>query len=153
MRDRITATEAFEKVFTSAKESAAFAKANRVRVYQKHDNGQSEAQLEIRQGDLLVYPCEPFTDEEVQKWAVTNDMQLAVGTTKGARHVMEDASKVTVYNTPEAISNPLVGPRLRVKERTIMDHPTHNLISLAPGDYYIRYQRDLEQERLARVAD
>ncbi len=144
--------EVFEIVSDSAKVAAMAAKSDRVRVVEKHVVSSTEV-FEIRQGDVMLYMCEPFSDDELDSWERTTDMQLAPGSSKGSRHIMEDPSKVEIYITPRSRVEPLVGPRLRVLERTLLTHPDHNLVSLPAGDYYIRFQRDLEREEIERLAD
>jgi len=147
-----TSEEVFEIVADSAKVAAMSAKADRVRVVEKHVVSDTEV-YEIRQGDVMLYMCEPFSDDELDSWERTSDMQLAPGHSKGSRHVMEDPSKVEIYTTIQSRTEALVGPRLRVLERTLLTHPDHNLVSLPPGDYYVRFQRDLEREEIERLAD
>lgn len=102
----------------------------------------------FRQGDVYVE----------KRGGVTGDMtvepkpnaQLAPGTTKGSRHVLDSLDGVTMYRV--ANPTPLDGPVIETTcERTIT-HPEHGDLILPPGVYAITYQRAYADE-LRRVAD
>ena len=77
-------------------------------------------------------------------------LQLAPGTTKGSRHVLDSPDGVSMYLIPNA--DALTGPVIETTcERTIT-HPEHGDVLLTPGVYGITYQRAYAEE-LRRVQD
>lgn len=102
--------------------------------------------LYIRQGDVLLTACEAPTNGQV-----TDERQLAPGTSKGSRHVAD--GDVTIY--ARTGTDPLVGPTLVVGEGgCTITHPEHRHYILPAGTAWsVTYERDLAAEERARVAD
>ncbi len=102
----------------------------------------------FRQGDIYV---ELLADVPAEAIRDTNPTaQLAPGTTRGSRHILDALDGVTMYRLENATV--LEGPVLAVScERTIT-HPEHGDLILPPGVYGITYQRQFATE-LRRVAD
>lgn len=102
----------------------------------------------FRQGDLYIERLEviPANCKEDKN----APLQLAPGTTKGSRHILDGRDGVTIYqlNTPTALEGPLLRT---TKDRTVT-HPEHGNVVLPPGDYQVTYQRAYADE-LRRVAD
>ena len=100
---------------------------------------------EIRQGDVYLYrlPGEP------EHQAALETRQLAPGETAGSRHVV--AGEATLYARGSV--DRLDGPVVHVRERSVIEHPEHAHISIPPGWYEVRYQRDFSREGTYRVVD
>lgn len=130
-----TATEVFRTITKEAETNR-----NDPRFYRVHTIGH-----ELRQGDVYLYPVEsvPSGAKEIEQ------RQLAPGATKGSRHVVEGGVRVFANPSTDA----LAGPFVEVVERATLTHPEHAHISLAPGVYECRYQRDYAAEERRRVAD
>ena len=107
---------------------------------------------EVRQGDIYVHN---HTGElPLSKPKLVASYQLAVGSSKGSRHVAvaDEGGKLEVWDAPEG-SSALLGPVVRSDKRFTVEHPEHAHISLPSGCYQVTYQRDFEAEEIARVAD
>jgi hypothetical protein len=101
----------------------------------------------FRQGDLYITLLDGLPAKADQ---VEGEAQLAPGTTKGSRHVLDSLEGVTMYKIRDA--NVLQGPVFScVTERTV-EHPEHGNVILPPGTYGVTYQRAYAEE-LRRVAD
>lgn len=99
----------------------------------------------VRQGDILLTFCDP----KVDRGEVTEQRQLAPGNTQGSRHIVE--GDVTVHARR---GDALTGPLLIVgKGGCTVTHPEHRHYVLPEGAWAVTYERDLEQEFIARVAD
>lgn len=99
-----------------------------------------------RQGDIYLrrVPDNHRRGDEIQ------DRQLAPGTTKGSRHVVEAGEHVTLY-APQDSMDPLAGPVIVARERFRVTHPEHADFSLPSGTWEVGYQLDARTRR--RVAD
>ena len=97
------------------------------------------------QGDISIRRIEA-KDVSGEK---TTERQLAPGTSKGSRHIVEGNVTVLAPKTDD----PLRGPYLRASERFTVTHPEHGDVCLPKGDYAVTYQRDFAMEERARVAD
>lgn len=105
----------------------------------------------IRQGDVYLERIEK-RDMESYK-TVTQDRQLAPGTTKGSRHIVAASSNVTIYTT-ENVHSFLMGPQIEAKDRFVLEHPEHAHFSLPAGTYQARYQQEwTEKDEVRRVRD
>jgi hypothetical protein len=100
----------------------------------------------VRQGDLYIIRMDPSTFDKT-KYKVTQNRQLAPGSTKGSRHTVTDA--VTVYapvKEQEVLRQndgfTMLGPVVESKERFSVDHPEHAAMSCPAGTYQISYQID-----------
>ena len=88
---------------------------------------------EIRQGDVYLYRL----GRAPEHGPLIASRQLAPGTSKGSRHIME--GPVSLYENPDG--DDLGGPYVHVRSRTELTHPEHAHVSLPPGWYETRYQR------------
>jgi hypothetical protein len=77
-------------------------------------------------------------------------LQLAPGTTKGSRHILDSPDGVKIYTNKRA--DVLTGPVVSLTKERVATHPEHRSVELPPGDYAITFQRQFAQE-LRRVAD
>lgn len=105
---------------------------------------------EIRQGDIYLYPL----DQEPAHGESGADRQLAPGTTRGSRHIIEGEAEVYATEAEDVLAGPIV----HALERVTLTHPEHAHVSLPAGWYEVRYQRDFEVEaadavRIRRVFD
>ena len=95
---------------------------------------------EIRQGDVYLYAIEtPETDWQALGAHALDSLQLAPGTSPGARHIIEGDA---IAYAPMSGADVLTGPMLHARNRVMLTHPEHADISLPAGHYLVRYQRD-----------
>ena len=104
-----------------------------------------------RQGDIYIHPVQDTHPKGKQ----TSNMQLAVGESKGSRHVAEGDVKVYLGTTiPEGTDRTtFLGPVIEVgKNGATITHPEHAHVQIMdPGCYQITHQRDAIS--LERVKD
>lgn len=135
-----TITEAIQQVRESGKRAASH----------EHHTEIIEAVCAIgshvRQGDIVLTMVGPSTEAG----ALITERQLAPGNTQGSRHVAE--GDVDIY---ARAGDALTGPLLRVGEgKCRITHPEHRHYTLPPNTAWaVTYERDLEAEHIARVAD
>lgn len=139
-------TEAL-KVFEQVQQAAKANEAN-LRFIKSIDIGQG-----IRQGDVSLYRRADLSKSEREKlkpWQ--GGFQLAIGSTRGSRHILEEKSSA-ILHAPMARGEiaELSGPIVEAPERFTVTHPDHAHFSLPSGTYETRYHRDLATER--RVQD
>ena len=99
----------------------------------------------IRQGDVYVKRIESFNKEG---YKLTQNRQLAPGSTMGSRHTVSDA--VNVYEKPDqSAAKPknefgfsVAGPVIEADTRFTISHPEHASFSLPAGCYEVSYQVD-----------
>lgn len=104
----------------------------------------------IRQGDVYLECIEKQSKEYTE---VTQDRQLAPGTTKGSRHIIKANPGVTIYTSKQSRGF-LMGPQIVAKDRFILEHPEHAHFSLPAGTYQARYQQEwTEKDEVRRVRD
>jgi len=94
----------------------------------------------VRQGDITIHRVA----DDHKRGLPTKNKQLAIGDSRGARHILQGPSKIYSGSTlPPAttdIRTP-IGPLLVVEKCEEIDHPTHaNIIIKQPGTYQITYQ-------------
>lgn len=115
----------------------------------------------VRQGDVYLIKVSSKADmyavlksdfRQSEKGAVTQNMQLAPGTTKGSRHILASNPGLTVY-APAKNADPLEGPFIEATEDFELTHPEHANFLFGPGQYACIYQRDYAAEERRRVAD
>jgi hypothetical protein len=115
----------------------------------------------VRQGDLHI-TC---LDGEPKGGIPAGTRQLAPGTTRGSRHVVEgecdvlrvpDAAAVAALRrvVPGADERQFVGPIIRARGPVTITHPQHGDRRL-PGDacYLVTYQRSWLEEQARRQLD
>jgi hypothetical protein len=102
----------------------------------------------VRQGDIYIHRVHddhPCGD-------VTENRQLAFGTTRGSRHILEGDAEVYLGMTaPEWAKRALLGPMFKLFRRGTVTHPEHAHISLPAGTYQVTHQMDART--LQRVRD
>ena len=103
----------------------------------------------VRQGDIYLHRVAA----EHPRGEATQNRQLAIGTTRGSRHVAEAPAEVYVGTTrPEYCDErTLLGPVVVSRERIVVTHPEHAHYSLPAGTYQVTHQTDART--LARVQD
>ena len=115
-----------------------------IRVIDKIEIGQV-----IRQGDIYIHAVKA----DHPHGRATKERQLAIGTSKGSRHILESVSANVFEGTkqPEWCTNALLGPYIALKERAFIGHPEHANVSIPAGNYQITHQMDART--LQRVKD
>ena len=94
-----------------------------------------------RQGDVYVTRLDSVPAKTA---AVKLQLQLAPGTTKGSRHVLDSGEGVTAYCYKN--SSVLQGPILDIAQERTITHPEHGDLCLPPGIYGITYARAFSDE-------
>jgi hypothetical protein len=81
------------------------------------------------------------------------DIQIAVGNTTGARHIIKGGRGVRVYASKTI--HPLMGPMIEVDKGCTarLEHPEHAHWDLDEGLYQVSYPRDYQQADIARQQD
>lgn len=102
----------------------------------------------FRQGDIYIelLAAVPSSARPMSR----PDAQLAPGTTRGSRHILDSLDGVEMFSDPGA--DALTGPIIRTSRERTVTHPEHGDVILPPGCYGITYQRQHADE-LRRVAD
>jgi len=102
----------------------------------------------FRQGDIYIWKRDsiPSTAKRAKK----QDAQLAPGTTKGSRHILDSLRGVEVFQVDS--SDPLQGPFLQTDRERVVTHPEHGNVLLPSGCYEITYQLAYAEER-RRIED
>lgn len=99
----------------------------------------------IRQGDIYVWRIDGVPNGATAR----EDRQLALGNTKGSRHVALPGPKL--YDLPLNKRHMLLGPVVKAPARWEITHPEHAHYSLPSGVYQVGYQ--LDQRTRQAVAD
>lgn len=106
----------------------------------------------IRQGDVLLVPVEAIPEAATPVKATARGLVLAEGEVTGHAHVM----------APDVVSMwDAAGQRyVRVEAATDLRHTLpsggqadHNPITVEPGEYEVRIQREYHPEELRQVVD
>lgn len=101
-------------------------------------------QQQVRQGDVLLIPCE-MPEKKGKKVAPNNGrVILAYGEVTGHHHSL-DAQVATLFGGEK--------PVLVVKEITTLDHQEHAPIEITPGAYWVVRQREYTPHAIVRVQD
>lgn len=135
-----TAIEAYQEIQKKAEQT----RVPECRIIQSMSIGQV-----VRQGDIYIHAVKP--DHLHGKKALTS--QLAIGETKGSRHIAESPSVTYIGTTlPEwCRRETFIGPMVKSESRFIVSHPEHAHISFPAGCYMTTHQ--LDARTLARVKD
>jgi hypothetical protein len=99
----------------------------------------------IRQGDVYIQRV----DNDYPKGDIIENWQLAPGTSKGSRHIVEAGDHVTIHTLES--NDILHGPVIVARERWTVTHPEHADCSIPSGTYRVGYQLDLRTRK--RVVD
>ena len=101
----------------------------------------------VRQGDIYIHKV----DENHSHGALQTNNQLAIGNSKGSRHIAESPAKCyTGTNKPKTCKDAIfLGPMVKSESRFTISHPEHANIELPAGCYQITHQLDPRtQERV-----
>ena len=94
----------------------------------------------VRQGDIAIHRVA----DNHKRGLPTKNKQLAIGDSRGARHILHGSSKIFSGSTlPTATTDRRtpIGPLFVVTDTAEIDHPIHaNIIIKQPGTYQITYQ-------------
>lgn len=104
----------------------------------------------FRQGDILLVPSKiPEKAEPGQRGK--GSVVLAVGEATGHCHEILEGDVRTYVDESTEITRNFV----RVLEEAGVDlvHPEHDVITVPPGDYEVRRQREYTPEAIRRVSD
>ncbi|MAX26626.1 MAG: hypothetical protein CMJ19_19200 [Phycisphaeraceae bacterium] len=91
----------------------------------------------FRQGDIYIQLLQRVP-ASWRKASIQNP-QLAPGTSKGSRHILDSLRDVTIYEKTNA--NAITGPIIHIFCQRTITHPEHGDVILPPGIYKITYQR------------
>lgn len=126
-----------------AVEEGAEQNKSEVRLIESIDVGKA-----IRQGDIYIHRV----PSEHAHGKIRQSRQLAIGTTKGSRHILEGAAQIFEGSkAPDWAKQALLGPFVEALERCIVTHPEHAHISIPAGTYQITHQ--LDARTMQRVRD
>jgi hypothetical protein len=101
-----------------------------------------------RQGDIYIVLLANIPSN-ARRMARPNP-QLAPGTTRGSRHILDSLEGVEMFTIPNA--DQLTGPVFRSYRERVVTHPEHGDFILPPRCYSIWFQRQ-HADTLRRVAD
>lgn len=103
----------------------------------------------VRQGDVML-TRHPLGTVFENVGPVTDNCQLAPGSTAGSRHILRKGP--TIYSRTGATV--LTGPVVEAPNGFYLEHPRHgDMDCRLPGCYEVSYPRDLAAEGIARRAD
>lgn len=110
----------------------------------------------VRQGDVYLVRLDDNVD--LSEYSHTQNRQIALGNTEGARHMVYDTVEVFKNKSKEygevkqnGIGFQSFGPILRSATQFSVCHPEHADISLPSGTYQVLYQVDMKT--MQRVLD
>ena len=103
------------------------------------------------QGDINIWKVDSL--EDLPKLTPCDPvLQLAPGTSRGSRHCLDIDSIQNAKFYKVTRANALQGPVWVNEQETLVTHPEHGDQLLAPGIYFVTYQRQ-HAEELRRIAD
>lgn len=105
----------------------------------------------IRQGDVLVMAIESIPDAVESVERDRGRIVLAYGEVTGHAHAIASPD-AELFASPGATAE-AVDRYLRVRSTVALEHEEHATVTLPPGDYVVRRQRQYEPERARMVAD
>ena len=97
---------------------------------------------QYRQGDVLI-----FNAEIPAGLARRADLVVAHGEATGHSHMFNDEAAVALYDAPDG------DIYAEVTKKTEIVHEEHAAITVTPGTYRIRRQREYTPGEIRRVAD
>lgn len=130
------------EMFTEVKSEIAQVTDARVRHIEEMKIGQI-----VRQGDIYI----TMVDESHAHGGICESHQLAMGTSKGSRH-MADQNFMVHKGTklPEGfLEGTFIGPFIKSEVRAQITHPEHSWVSLPAGCYQVTHQTDLKTRQRA----
>ena len=105
-----------------------------------------------RQGDVYIWKLDALP---AGCTLIRNpERQIAVGDSRGSRHLIDDLSKVTMYRlkNPNALQGPIVESKTGFAAPIDLTHPEHGDHHYPPGIYFFTYQR-MHADELKRTQD
>lgn len=102
---------------------------------------------QVRQGDIFVERCEKPTEELTPVPMDKGRVVLAYGEVTGHAHAI-DGQHAKLFDVKGWVDRLLV-----VAKATALMHEEHGAISLAPGSYRVRRQREYSPSEIRTVSD
>ena len=106
-----------------------------------------------RQGDIYIERISSIRG----KGASVKSRQLAPGTTKGSRHIVDESPAVTLWASSPSLDNKAafqVGPAIEAKGDFSITHPEHAWLKFAVGNgvhyFQVWFQADYARKERAR---
>lgn len=107
----------------------------------------------VRQGDIYIERVSAIAS----KGAEVKSRQLAPGTTKGSRHIVDESPSVTLWESKPSIDNKAafqVGPAIEAKCNFSVTHPEHAWIKFVVGNvaqfFQVWFQADFARKERAK---
>jgi len=108
---------------------------------------QGEVQMQIRQGDVFVEKCGKPSGELTEVKPDQGRVVLAYGEVTGHAHALS-GKHAKLYDVKGWVDRLLV-----VTKATALMHEEHGHITLPPGNYRVKRQREYTPETIRNVAD
>jgi hypothetical protein len=102
----------------------------------------------FRQGDILLVPVEKIPEDLKEVPREQGRMVLAHGEATGHAHVLEGEAQFLAADLEE-----MDGRFLLVEEEAELVHDEHDTITVPPGEYEVRRQREYQPEAPVWVGD
>lgn len=113
-------------------------------------------QRSVRQGDVLVTPCDGRPSQTAKKVLDGQRVILAYGEVTGHAHEVIAAEMADIVDglPPAMLFEEPDGARMLIVDREcILRHEEHGPINLAPGVYKVTRQSEYSPEEIRNVAD
>jgi hypothetical protein len=104
----------------------------------------------IRQGDVLVVPCNAIPAAARPVEAEADRFILARGEATGHHHSIALSPRVAMFRDDGGAGGRTY---LRVEEAAALVHQEHTALQVAPGNYEVRIQRTFQAGMARRVTD
>ena len=101
--------------------------------------------MQVRQGDVLIVSV-----AEIPEGVQSTDRVLAHGEVTGHAHVIDGEAEVVRRERP---TSEIVDAWLRLRSAGTLTHQEHGAITIPPGEYEVRRQREYTPGEIRRVAD
>lgn len=108
----------------------------------------ADTQFTVRQGDVLLRRIDRIPDGLQEVPRENGRLVLAHGEVTGHAHVIEGDATFLAADVAE-----LERAFVRIEEESELVHDEHSTITLPPGDYEVRRQREYAPEAPQWVAD
>jgi len=102
----------------------------------------------LRQGDVLLVPVDEIPDGLKEVPRESGRLVLAHGEATGHAHVIEGEAELLAADVED-----LEQRFLRVEQEAELVHDEHDTITVEPGEYEVRRQREYAPEAPVRVSD
>lgn len=107
----------------------------------------------VRQGDIYIERVSAIA----AKGKAVKSRQLAPGTTKGSRHIVDESPSVTLWESNPGLANKTafqVGPAIEAKGDFSITHPEHAWIRFVVGNvpqfFQVWFQADFARKERAK---